>query len=66
VQGTGILNGETLYRNLLDLSFEMERRLFKGLKCFGKVEYQCAISNEAADAGDYHGTTVSGGLRYEF
>jgi len=68
-------NPETLYRNLLDLSLEVERRLFKGLKAFGKVEYQRAISNqlgldpisnETGSAGDYNGTTVSGGVRWEF
>jgi hypothetical protein len=66
VQGIGILNGETLHRALLDLSLEVERRLFKGFKGFAKLEYQRAISNEAASAGDYNGTTVSGGLRWEF
>jgi hypothetical protein len=57
---------QTLYRNFLDLSLEMERRLFKGLKVFGKAEYQRAVSNESLGAGDYNQTTVSGGLRYEF
>jgi hypothetical protein len=57
---------QTLYRNLLDLSLEAERRLFKGLKGFGKIEYQRAFSNEASSAGDYNGTTVSGGIRWEF
>ena len=57
---------QTLYRNLLDLSLEVERRLFKGLKGFGKIEYQRALSNEAGQAGDYYGTIVSGGLRWEF
>jgi hypothetical protein len=66
VQGIGILNGETLHRELLNLSCELERRLFKSLKSFAKVEYQRALSNEAAGAGDYNGTTVSGGLRVEF
>jgi hypothetical protein len=45
------------------------------LKAFGKVEYQRAISNqlgldpisnETGSAGDYNGTTVSGGVRWEF
>ncbi len=66
VQGTGILNGQTLYRELVNLTLEAERRLYKGLKTFAKLEYQQAISNEAGDAGDYKGTTVSAGLRYEF
>jgi len=59
-------NSQTLYRNLLDLSLEGEHRLFKGLKCYAKLEYQRAISNEALNAGDYNGTTVSGGIRWEF
>ena len=66
VQGTGTLNGQTLYRNLLNLSLEMERRLSKGLKSYAKLEYQRAFSNEAANAGKYTGTTVAGGLRWEF
>ncbi len=66
VQNIGILGPQRLYRTLANLSFEVERRLFKGLKSYAKVEYQRAISNEASDAGDYRGTTVSGGLRYEF
>jgi hypothetical protein len=57
---------QTLYRNLLDLSLEVEHRLFKGLKGFAKIEYQRAISNEGLNAGDYNGTTVSGGVRWEF
>ncbi len=68
-------NPQTLYLNLLDASLEVERRLFKGLKVFGKVEYQRAVSNqigldpmtnETGRAGDYSGTTVSGGVRWEF
>jgi hypothetical protein len=66
VQGTGTLNGQTLYRNLLNLSLEMERRLSKGLKSYAKLEYQRAFSNEAANAGDYTGITLAGGLRWEF
>jgi len=59
-------NPQNLYRNLLDLSLEVERLLYKGLKCYAKLEYQRAISNEALNAGDYDGTTVSGGVRWEF
>lgn len=57
---------QTLYRNLWNLSLEAERRLFKGLKGFAKLEYTRGLSNETGGAGDYHATTVSGGLRYEF
>ena len=66
VQGAGILNGEILGRHLLGLSFEVERRLFKGLKGFGKMEYQQVRSNEADNAGDYLARTVTCGLRWEF
>jgi hypothetical protein len=66
VQGVGILNGEILGRDLLDLSLEAERRLYKGLRVFGKWEYQQAHSNQAASAGDYLARTISFGLRYEF
>jgi len=66
VQGVGILNGQTLHRELLNLTLDAERRLFKGLKCFAKLEFQRANSNEAAQAGDYSGTSAGGGLRYEF
>ncbi len=66
IQGVGILNGQTLYRDLLNFSLEAEHRLFKGLKGFAKVEYQQAASNEAGNADDYNGTSVSGGLRWEF
>ena len=66
VQGVGILNGQKLYRDLLSLSLEVQRRLVKDWKCFGKVEYQWANSNEALNADDYQGTTISGGLRFEF
>ena len=66
IQNIGILGPQRLYRTLMNFSLEMERRLFKGLKIFAKVEYQRAVSNETGDAGDYIGTTGSGGLRYEF
>jgi len=66
VQGVGILNGQLLNRNLLDLSLEVERRLFKRLKAFGKVEYERGHSNYANDAGDYAARIFSGGLRWEF
>jgi len=66
VQGVGILNGQLLNRNLLDLSLEVERRLFKHLKGFGKVQYQRGHSNYADDAGDYTARTYSCGLRWEF
>jgi hypothetical protein len=59
-------NPQTLYRNLLNLSLEAERRLFKGWKGFAKLEYQRAVSNQGGGAGDFNATTVSGGLRYEF
>jgi hypothetical protein len=66
IQTIGPHKTQQLYRNLLNFSFEAERRLLRGLKCFVKVEYQQAISNELGNDGDYTGTTVSGGLRYEF
>jgi hypothetical protein len=66
VEGVGILNGQHLDRNLLDLSLEAERRLFKQLKGFGKVQYQRGHSNYAGDAGDYMARTFSCGLRWEF
>ena len=66
VQGIGILNGEILGRDLLNLSLEAERRIYRGLKVFGNWEYQQAHSNEAASAGDYLARTISFGLRYEF
>jgi hypothetical protein len=48
------------------LSLDGERRLFKGLKTFARLEYQQALSNQGGNAGNYNATTVSGGLRYEF
>ncbi|HEV7925295.1 MAG TPA: hypothetical protein VGR14_08070 [Verrucomicrobiae bacterium] len=66
VQGVGILNGQLLNRNFLDLSLEVERRLYKHLKGFGKVQYQRGHSNYADDSGDYTARTYSGGLRWEF
>lgn len=66
VQGVNVLNGQLLARNLLDLSLEVERRIFKQLKGFGKVEYQRGHSNYAGDAGDYFARTFSFGLRFEF
>jgi hypothetical protein len=63
VQPIGILNGQTLDRNLLDLSLEVERRLFKRLKGFAKVEYQRGHSNYVAGGDDYFARTYSGGLR---
>jgi hypothetical protein len=66
VQGVGILNGQLLNRNLLDLSFEVERRLYKNLKGYGKVQYQRGHSNYADDAGDYTASTYACGLRLEF
>jgi hypothetical protein len=66
VQGVGILNGQLLNRNLLDLSLEVERRVFKGFKAFGKVDYDRGHSNYAGNAGDYIARTFSFGLRWEF
>jgi hypothetical protein len=59
-------SSDTLYRNLWSLSLEAERRLFKGLKGFAKLEYQRAMSNELSGAGDYHASTITAGLRYQF
>jgi hypothetical protein len=66
VQGIHILNGQLLNRHLLDLSLEVERRFFKGLKAFAKVAYQHGHSNYAGDAGDYMARSYSCGLRWEF
>lgn len=66
VQSDGILDGPNLERTLLNFTLDVERRLFKDLKCFAKFEYQRTISNEVLGAGSYNGTTGSGGLRLEF
>jgi hypothetical protein len=66
VQGVHTLNGQLLDRNLTDLSFEVERRLFKQWKGFGKVEYQRGHSNYSGNAGDYMARIFSCGLRWEF
>jgi hypothetical protein len=66
VQGVGVLNGQHLDRNLTDLSLEVERRLLKHWKAFGKVEYQRGHSNYTGEAGDYTARTYSCGLRWEF
>ena len=66
VQGVGVLNGQFLNRNLLDLSVELERRLYKHLKTFAKVEYHRGHSTYVGDAGDYFARVYSGGLRWEF
>jgi hypothetical protein len=66
VQPDEAYSSQKLYRNLLNLSVEAERRLFKGLKSFAKLEYQRAFSDQGLNAGDYNATTMSGGLRYEF
>ena len=65
VQGTGILNGQTLYRKLLDFSLGVERRLFKHWKACAKLEYQDVLSNEGGHAGNYTAMTVTGGLRWD-
>jgi hypothetical protein len=66
VEGVGRLNGQHLNRNFLNLSVEIERRLFKRLKAFGKAEYQRGRSNYVDGAGDYIARVFSGGLRWEF
>ena len=66
IQWIGRENGVTLYRDLWDVSLEMERRLYKGLRTFAKVDYQRCLSNADANVDDYKATTVSAGLRYEF
>jgi hypothetical protein len=66
VQGVGILNGQLLNRNLLDLSIEVERRIYKRWKGFGKAQYQRGHSNYAGEAGDYTARIFSCGLRWEF
>lgn len=66
VQNSGGLGYDKLYRTLWSLSFEAERRLYKGIKSYAKVERRQAISNEAGNLGDYRNTIVTGGLRWEF
>jgi hypothetical protein len=66
VQGVGILNGETLNRKLLNVSLDAERRVFKALKAYANIQYESALSNAANGVNNYHGTTVAGGVRYEF
>jgi hypothetical protein len=66
VEGVGILNGQHLDRNFLNLSLDAERRIFKGLKGFAAVAYQRGHSNYAAEAGDYTARTFSCGLRWGF
>lgn len=66
VQTDGVLGGPNLERTLLDFTLEIERRLFKELKCFAQVEYQRTLSNEVLGAGSYSGAMGSGGLRLEF
>ena len=66
IQGVGILNGEILTRSLAELSIEVERRLCKGIKGYGKMGYQQAQSNYALGAGDYIARTYTFGLRWEF
>jgi hypothetical protein len=56
----------TLYRDLWTLSLEVQRRLYKGLKSYVKVENERAISNAISHPDEYNATMVSGGLRYEF
>jgi hypothetical protein len=66
IQGVGVLNGENLTRCLADLSLEVERRIYKSFKGYGKMEYQQAQSNYTGNAGDYIARTVTFGLRWEF
>jgi hypothetical protein len=66
VQKIGPHFPQTLYRDTWNVSLEAERRLFKELKAYARVEHDQAISNEAGNAGDYAATTVSGGLRWVF
>ena len=66
VQWIGKSNGETLNRTLWNLSLELERRVYKHLKTWAKLDYQRAVSNEDLGADNYRATTVSGGLRWEF
>jgi hypothetical protein len=66
IQGVGTLNGQFLDRNFLDLSLEVERRIFKQLKGFARAEYHRGHSNYTGGAGDYFARTYSGGLRWEF
>jgi len=64
IQGTGISNGETLYRILLDASLSIERRIYKTLKGYAKVQYQRARSDKIET--QYIATTIVGGLSFEF
>ncbi len=66
VEGVHVLDGQHLNRNLTDISFEVQRRLFKHFKGFGKFEYQRGHSNYAGGAGDYTTRAYSCGLRWEF
>jgi hypothetical protein len=66
VQWTGTFNNNTLDRDLWEFSAEAERRLYRGLRTFAKVDYQRCLSNEDENADNYHATTISAGLRYEF
>jgi len=64
VQGIGISNGVKLNRTVLEWGFYAERRIYKNLRVFGKMQYQEADSNKASSK--YNGTTMLGGLSYEF
>lgn len=66
VQTDGVLGGPSLQRTLLNFTLDVQRRIFKELKCFAKVEYQRTISNEVNGSGSYNGTMGSGGLSFNF
>jgi hypothetical protein len=66
VEWMGMANGQTLYRDLWNLSGRVERRVYKGLKAYAELEYQRAMANYVNNAEDYHATTVSAGLSWEF
>jgi hypothetical protein len=66
VQPAGNHDPETLSRTIWQVSLEVERRIFKGLKSFAKWDYEQCVSNEDLGADNYQANTISGGLRYEF
>jgi len=58
--------GPTLNRALWEAGGEVEHRVYRGLRLFAKCDYQLCRSNAEDASGNYNGTTVTGGARWEF
>ena len=64
IQTIADAGGPTLHLVTANASFRAERRIYKGLRCFGSYEFEQTSSND--NSSQYHYHVLLGGLSWEF